>query len=62
MEISTDYLGIKGGIAGVVFALSAARTGTVALGTQKEGRGLPYDLDYPNRDNENWGRDTVVSI
>ncbi|MCJ7594711.1 MAG: L-aspartate oxidase [Desulfobacterales bacterium] len=36
MEIQTDYLVIGTGIAGLTFALEAARTGTVAIVTKKE--------------------------
>jgi L-aspartate oxidase len=36
MEISTDYLVIGTGLAGLSFALKAARTGTVAIVTKKE--------------------------
>ena len=36
MQIQTDYLVIGSGIAGISFALEAAKTGTVAIVTKKE--------------------------
>ncbi|MCJ7685530.1 MAG: FAD-dependent oxidoreductase, partial [Desulfobacteraceae bacterium] len=36
MEIITDYLVIGSGIAGLSFALQAAKTGSVAVVTKKE--------------------------
>jgi len=36
MEIQTDYLVVGSGIAGLSFALRAAKTGTVAIVTKKE--------------------------